>query len=115
MPNNLPNRKKLRYENFDYSENGYYFVTILTKNRENFFGKIKNGEVVLSEIGKMAHTFFQEIPLHFPDCQVDEFIIMPNHIHGIIIIDNGEVFVRNADLRSLPTDKTKMLLSKVVH
>lgn len=99
---NFPIRKKLRYENFDYSDEGYYFVTICTKNRIPFLSKIENENVILSQYGKIAEKCILEISLHFSNSEIDEFIIMPNHIHIIINI------VENADLRSLPQDQTKM-------
>jgi len=82
------NRKRNRLKNYDYSNDGHYFVTICTKNRENFFGKIKDQKMFLNEIGKIAKICWLEIPKHFPNVILDEFVIMPNHIHGIIIIDN---------------------------
>lgn len=103
-----PERKNLRMRSFDYNENGYYFVTICTKNRENKFGEIVWKDMVLNEYGEIAFKYFQEIPKHFQNCKIDEFVIIPNHIHWIIIL------VENADLHSLQ-DRTKMLLSKIIH
>ena len=87
--NNYPNRKLNRLKDYDYSQDGYYFVTICTKNREHFFGKIENGTMLLNEYGEMAKKCWLEIPEHFPHVILDEFIIMPNHVHGIIIIENN--------------------------
>jgi hypothetical protein len=78
------------FKNWDYSANGYYYITICTKNRRCFFGEIIKGEIDLSEIGNMAYQYWQEIPNHFPFVRLDEFVIMPNHIHGIIIIYKSE-------------------------
>lgn len=75
---------------WDYGSNAPYFITICTKNREHFFGEIKNGKMVLSGIGRMAHDFWMEIPMHFSFVVLDEFVVMPNHIHGIIIIDKND-------------------------
>ncbi len=61
-------------------------MTVCVKNKENSLGKIIDGEVVLSEIGKIAEKCWNEIPIHYPQVQLDKHIIMPNHIHGIIII-----------------------------
>jgi len=94
MPN-AKNRKLNRLKGYDYSQNGWYFVTICTKDREYFFGEIINGEIRLSKIGKTAQKFWREITAHFPDVKLDEFIIMPNHIHGIIIIENPTVGNKN--------------------
>ena len=81
-----------RYKNYDYSQNCFYFITICTKNHQMFFGSIaKSGneynpvyEMELSEIGKIVEQYWLEIPKHFPSVNLDEFVIMPNHNHGII-------------------------------
>lgn len=87
-----------RLKDWDYSSNGYYYVTICTKNRENFFGEIKEGEMILSKTGMIADKFWCEIPDHFPFVILDEYIIMPNHIHGIIQIDrDGDTQNRRKD------------------
>jgi REP element-mobilizing transposase RayT len=78
--------KSTRLENYDYSQNGLYFVTICTKDREELFGKIVNEKMFLNDVGKIVNQFWQEIPKHFPFVNLDEFILMPNHMHGIIEI-----------------------------
>jgi len=80
--------KSTRLSHFDYSQNGYYFVTICTKAREYFFGEICNNVMVLNELGNIAEKFWLEIPNHFPNAKLDEFVIMPNHVHGIVVIEN---------------------------
>jgi len=97
-------RKKNRLANYDYSKDGYYFVTICTKHREEFFGKIENEKMVLNEYGKFTKKCWLEIPNHFPNTKLDEFIIMPNHVHGIVIIANNHV-VGNKNFCSLRTKK----------
>lgn len=82
-------KKQFRYQGYDYSQNGFYFITICTKNREMFFGNIKNGKIKLSDIGLIANKFWLEIPNHFPFVILDEYVIMPDHIHGIIKINNN--------------------------
>ena len=86
---NHKSRKLNRLKEYDYSLNGEYFVTVCAKNRECLFGKIIEGKMRLSDIGKIAQRCWQEIPIHFPDAELDEFIIMPNHIHGIIVVGNN--------------------------
>jgi putative transposase len=76
-----------RMQNWDYSWNAAYFVTICTDQRICFFGEIINGDMQLSEIGELANKFFAEIPEHFPNVHLNAYVVMPNHIHGIIIID----------------------------
>ena len=61
-----------------------YFITICTQDRQNVFGEIVDGQMVLNEFGLIAQSCWNEIPRHFNDTRLDEFVIMPNHIHGII-------------------------------
>jgi REP element-mobilizing transposase RayT len=80
----------IRLKDFDYSSNNAYFVTICTRNKHKYFGSIikEENKIKLTAIGKKASEFWQEIPEHFDNALLDEFIIMPNHVHGIIIINN---------------------------
>ncbi len=75
-----------RLKGYDYSQNGAYFITICAKNMEHYFGGITGGEMVLSDAGIIAEKYWNEIPAHFPFAQLDAFAIMPNHIHGILLI-----------------------------
>ena len=79
-----------RLPNRDYSQNGWYFVTICTYEREWLFGDVVNGQVHLSTIGQIAQKFWAEIPQHSKNTYIDAYVIMPNHVHGIIVIDNPE-------------------------
>jgi len=81
-----PQRRNLRVPGFDYSQPGAYFVTIVTQGRKRLFGHILDGEMVLNEIGKMVEEVWIAIPKHFQNVELGEFVIMPNHIHGIISI-----------------------------
>ena len=78
------NRKSLRLPNYDYTQEGAYFITILNVNRECLFGDVVQGEIRLNQIGNIVKDVWQSIPIHFPQASVDHFVIMPNHIHGII-------------------------------
>lgn len=84
----IRNRKPQRLKSFDYSTDGAYFITICTANRENFFGEIVNGKMVLNACGEIAQKCWQEISNHFTAARLDGFIVMPNHIHGIVWIEN---------------------------
>jgi len=78
--------KTTRLSKWDYSSPGFYFITICTINKTNYFGNIENGQMILSDIGMIAEKYWQEIPNHFNNIILDEFIIMPNHVHGILQI-----------------------------
>ena len=78
-----------RLQNYDYSSNGYYFITICTKDKENYFGEVVDDKMKLSEIGNLVNKYWFEVPNHFPFIAMGEFVVMPNHIHGIVIIRNN--------------------------
>ena len=82
-------RKSTRIKDYDYTQSGIYYVTILTRNHVPFFGSIKNREIQLSNMGKIAHKYWTQIHKHFNHVYIDTFIIMPDHIHGILIIGNN--------------------------
>jgi REP element-mobilizing transposase RayT len=91
---NLHHRRSIRLKGYDYSQAGLYFITICCQNRICRFGKIENGKMILNEYGQIAQQCWLEIPEHFPDAILHEFVIMPNHIHGIIEI-TGNVGAKN--------------------
>ena len=82
----LPNRKSLRLPDYDYSQPGAYFVTIVTGRRKCLFGEIENGTIKLSILGQIVEKVWENLPERFPNIICDNYIIMPNHIHGIIEI-----------------------------
>jgi putative transposase len=115
MQNKFQNRYRIssaRLQTWDYSSNGAYFITICVQNREHFFGKIVNQEMHLSEIGKFAQQFWMEIPNHFPYVELGNFVVMPNHVHGILIINNTPVETRFiASNEFVHTNKTRFIAS----
>lgn len=78
-----------RLQSWDYGANGIYFVTICTDGRENYFGEIEDDEMLLNDVGRIASQCWLDIPSHFSSVVLDAHIIMPNHVHGIVIIDNN--------------------------
>ncbi|MFW6264119.1 MAG: transposase [Cyanobacteriota bacterium] len=84
-----------RLKHRDYGANGWYFVTICTRNKSYYFGNIINGQIQLSPIGKIAQQFWLDIPNHFNSTYVDASVIMPNHLHGIVVIDRPMVETRH--------------------
>ena len=106
MPDKFKNKYRIqstRLPYWDYGWNASYFVTICTKNRLHYFGEIKNANIILSEIGNIAKEYWISIPEHFPFVILDEFVIMPNHLHGIIIIKKSQKtkFVETQNFTSL--------------
>ncbi|MHA6279592.1 transposase [Salinimicrobium sp. CAU 1759] len=76
----------IRLQHWDYGWDAAYFITICSKNRENFFGKIQDAKMNLSGTGLVADVLWHEIPNHAKNVELGEFVVMPNHIHGIIIL-----------------------------
>ena len=93
----------MRLKGHDYSESGrYYFVTICTKDRMEWFGDAKDGKIILNECGKIARSAWEDIFQHFNQIELDEFVVMPNHIHGILFVTpNGLDAVGNGHAHSL--------------
>ena len=79
-------RRSIRLKGYDYSQAGAYYVTIVVQGRECRFGEIVNGEMHLNEYGRIVQKWWNEIPIHFPNVKLGAFVIMPNHVHGIIFI-----------------------------
>lgn len=86
----MHNRRSIRLKEFDYTQPGAYFVTVCTWRRENLFGEVVEGEVRLNERGYIVRECWNEIPEHFLQVDLDAFVVMPNHIHGIIVIKGND-------------------------
>jgi putative transposase len=87
-------RRSIRLKGYDYSSEGAYYVTIVTQGRECLFGEIIDGEMHINEYGEIVQKWWHDIPIHFPNVELGAFVIMPNHIHGLIFITTerrGEV------------------------
>ncbi len=83
---NKHHRRSIRLKGFDYTQEGAYFVTICTQNQACLFGEIVNEQMRLNDVGEVADICWRAIPEHFPRVVLDAFVIMPNHVHGIIWI-----------------------------
>ena len=102
--------KSIRLPDWDYSSNGAYYITICTKNRECLFGKIVDGKMTLNDIGAIIKQCWYDLPNHYENCKLDEFVIMPDHVHGIIIIDNDHKFPIVVEaIHELPLRKKQQL------
>jgi REP element-mobilizing transposase RayT len=83
-------RRSIRYKGYDYTQPGAYFVTIVTQGRHCLFGDIVECHMRLSHLGQIVQATWQDLPTHYPHIRLDEFVVMPNHVHGIIVlIDDG--------------------------
>ena len=82
----IHHRRSIRLRGYDYAQVGAYFVTVCTQDRECLFGEVVGGEMQLNDVGHLIETLWEEMPDHYAGVQVDAFMVMPNHIHGIIIL-----------------------------
>jgi REP element-mobilizing transposase RayT len=98
----IHDRKPIRLQEYDYANQGAYYVTICTWNRECIFGDVIKLAMQLNSFGDIVLQCWQDLPNHYRNIELDEFVIMPNHLHGIIWI-NGDI--ARAGLKPAPTHK----------
>lgn len=123
---NIHHRKSIRLKRYDYAQAGLYFITICCQNRIHLFGYIENGEMIWNKFGKIARSEWQKTEQIRDNCRIHEFIIMPNHIHGIIEIifkktdselqldrDKDKDKDSTGELQFAPTEKIKSLDFKI--
>jgi REP element-mobilizing transposase RayT len=84
----IHHRRSIRLKGYDYSRCGAYFITLCTQERLCLFGDIVDGVMVFNDAGRMIYRTFEEMPTKYPGIQIDMFVVMPNHLHGVIIIEN---------------------------
>ncbi len=89
----IHHRRSIRLKNYDYSQAGGYFVTICTQNKECLFGEIAEGLMSLNMAGEMVVKRWSKLPAKFPLIEIDKYVIMPNHFHGIIAIVGADLCV----------------------
>lgn len=119
-------RRSIRLQNYDYSQSGFYFITICTEDRACILGEIIQGEMVLNELGAIVQKAW-DTPSNYPNVEMDAFVVMPNHVHGIVWIQEsiGAIHhsvgaIHESPLTEPPehnpyrNERRKMLLSKIV-
>ena len=105
---NLPQRKLQRLKNFDYSQNGAYFITICTHEKAHLFGEIVDGQMELNEYGKIVEKHIEKVNKLYDGVIVKKYCIMPNHIHIIIVICRERI-------ACVPQfNSTKMIIPKII-
>lgn len=106
MPEYNPNRhhrRSIRLKGYDYTLAGAYFVTICIYHWDCLLGDVRDGEMVLSEYGRIVQHTWDDLPNHYPHVELDAWIIMPNHVHGIIVLTDVGAGHVGAGLRPAPT------------
>jgi REP element-mobilizing transposase RayT len=116
MNNNLPNRKLNRLTEYDYSKGGYYFVTICTLGKEHYFGKVENEIMIKNDFGNIVEKQWLWLHQNYQYVELDYYVVMPNHFHGIIIIDPSLITV-DVKIKSLSelVGAFKTTSSKIIH
>jgi REP element-mobilizing transposase RayT len=112
MSSDFHNRKKIRLKHYDYTQNGAYFVTICTENRQCLFGDVIDGKMALNDVGKMVENIWTHLPGYFSNIDMDTFAMMPNHFHGIIHILRRDGLPRPSNGPPCPSDNPKSRPSK---
>jgi putative transposase len=98
-------RRSVRLKRYDYSWPGWYYVTICTAERVCNLGRVEYGKMILNEWGRIVSETWQWIPTRYPYVDLDDFVVMPNHLHGVLIIN--PVFRRGVS-RNAPTEPPKI-------
>ena len=106
-------RRSIRLKGHDYTSPGTYFITICTHQRQCLFGEIVDGEMQLNEFGKWVDACWQRLPTHFPHLQLDRFVVMPNHIHGILTLTHNPNEHTPSNGRGAAFGKPSMQLSPI--
>ena len=99
-------RRSVRLKEYDYARTGAYFVTICTRDKQPLFGEIIDGEMHMNNTGEIVRKCWLEIPGHFQNVTLDQFVIMPNHVHGIVVITDNPVGAKHASPLRLYKTKT---------
>ncbi|MGB4499161.1 MAG: transposase [Methylococcaceae bacterium] len=105
----IHHRRSIRLKNYDYSQAGLYFVTICVNNRLSLFGQVVNGEMLLNDAGKMIEKWWFEMACKFGRLALHEFVVMPNHFHGIIEIVGANPCGRPQSTQFSNIDETKTI------
>ena len=101
-------RRSIRLKGYDYSKNGAYFVTICSHNHECIFGRISNGKMRLNSYGEIVQKCWDDLPNHYLNIKLDVFVIMPDHVHGIIFVENDPDYYAGAGFKPAPTRGSKL-------
>jgi len=93
-----PHRRSIRLQGYDYSRSGAYYVTLCTQDRACFFGEVVDTDMHLNDAGRLVSDSWRALPDRFPPIVLDAFVIMPNHIHGVVVITDDATTVHNRDV-----------------
>ena len=100
-------RRSIRLQNYDYSQAGVYFITICIHKKACVFGNVANGEMILNKQGRIVSECWHDLSNHFSGIESDTFTIMPNHLHGIIVLHNCRGLINQTLTNKIPTDQNR--------
>jgi putative transposase len=107
-------RKLVRLRHYEYSQSGAYFITMCVQNRACLFGNIIDGDMQLNDAGRMIQSLWNELPTFYSGSEIDAFVIMPNHFHGIIILNESVGAIHESPLRMTVTERRNMAIPKMI-
>ena len=107
-------RRSIRLKGYDYGQAGAYYVTICTHERRMLFGDINNGEMHLNDLGQVAQWIWNALPEYFPTIELDQFVVMPNHLHGILINRGTGKHAIPLSLLPMPMSSPNPLLGQII-
>ena len=113
MDNKLPVRKRIRLQNYDYSEANMYFITICTKNKFKILGNITNDKIQLTKIGKAVKLNLSKIEELYDNLKIDEYVIMPNHIHILFLINYKNNITISRIIKHFKTNITREIKTAI--
>jgi REP element-mobilizing transposase RayT len=108
------NRRSIRLQGYDYSQAGAYFVTICTQNRECLFGEIADRQMVLNDAGKIVADEWMKIAEISNEIELGKWVVMPNHFHGILVINDSVGAIHESPLQMTVTQRRNMALPKLI-
>ncbi len=116
MTRHLPQRKSPRLQGYDYSQGGAYFVTMVSVLRQHLFGHVNDGQMQLSPLGRIAHNEIERLPNYWNGMvSTDQFVVMPNHVHMIILLAGPVSDAQNADTGIADAQKRVPTLGRVMN
>ncbi|GAB6011474.1 transposase [Viscerimonas tarda] len=111
----IHHRRAIRLQEYDYSQEGLYFVTICVQDKQCLFGEIVDGEMVLNDVGKIVYDEWMKTPIIRPEIELGEFVVMPNHFHAIIVITRrrGESHSPNNDVDNVGAYRIRPITANI--
>jgi putative transposase len=109
----LPQRRSIRMAHYDYTQGGAYFITICIDRKQCVLGMIHNEQMICNKLGSIAERCWLAIPQHFPNATLDEFVIMPNHLHGILFLTDPLLPRVGAQHAAPAADKVRVVAGSV--